>query len=211
MGKLGPLPAGVGMTQLALGRKSCCNMIWIVRLYVIFLMTAEAVLVFGCKTGLPVALDTIESPVDTLQSITGSSGMIPLVRRDILPGECGVTICAMAAESELISVILTAFPMANLTSRRGSFEDVIQMAFAAGDSPVSSGEGEIGPVVGFNRPFFDFLLLFLSQADPMSAEPEKNPYQKERKNVAPPARICAISALIYHLFFVFNLVFNHWR
>ena len=99
VGESGTLPVTVvEMTQLALGRKSCRTMIRLSSLSVILLVTAEAVNFIHHKSRLSMALDTVESPVDALQRIAGYCYVIPLVWRDILPGECGVAVGTVAAK-----------------------------------------------------------------------------------------------------------------
>ena len=160
MGEFGSLPAvGVEMTQLALSGKSCRDMIRLSGFCVIFLMAAKAVYPVHHKTRFAMALDAVESSVDSFQRITGHCEMIPFVRRNILPGESRVAITAVRSKPELVAVILAAFPVANLACCRSSLKDFVLVALSARDGAVSPRERKVGLIVFLHGPALDVLLL----------------------------------------------------
>jgi hypothetical protein len=106
---------------------------------------------------IAMAIGTIQCPVHSFQRISDCRGVIPFVRRYILPGIWSVAIAAVSSQSQLISIILAPFPMAGFAFSGSSFENQTQMAVPTGRGPVFSDEGKIGVVVGLDEILGSFL------------------------------------------------------
>jgi hypothetical protein len=167
--EFGSLPdTGVEMTQLTLGGKSCRDMIRLSNFPVFFFVTAETVDLMDDKTGIPMTLDTVESAVDSFQNITGCGGVVPFVRRYVLPAKWGMAVAAVAAQSQLVSVILAALPVTSLACSGCTLKNFVQVALCARNGAVPPREREVGSIMRLDRPFLHCLFLFLPQSKPMS-------------------------------------------
>jgi hypothetical protein len=161
----------IEMAKLTLRGEYGGLVIWLLCLPVIFIMAFKACHFRRVETLLAVAVRTVQGPVHPLQRIPGCRSMVPLVGGHILPRVRRMAVAAMDAQSQLISVILSALPMAGFTFPRSSFENQAKMAFPTGGDSVFTNKREIGIVMGFHSPLLRILLLLTA---PM--HPSEDPY-----------------------------------
>ena len=190
------------MTGDAVGGEARQNVVRFLGAPVILFMTGHA----GRKNRLEifaVAFGTVQGLVDPLQMEPGYGKVVPLVRRHVLPGRRSVAVLAVGAELEPIAVILPPVPVAGFADRRRPLEDALDVAFGAGDRPVMADEGEIGPVMGLDRPFPDVgsglgrrLLLPCSPSPPGQSQKEE-----PAKTAVPAAGVNLFDAFMMFLIF----------
>lgn len=170
----------IEMAKLALWRETGGLMVRIPCFFIILFVTVQAGYSRSIEAILAMTLYTVQRPVLALQRIAGRCRVIPLVRRDIFPGVRSVAVAAMRPQPELITVILTALPVAGLTLSRSSLEYQIQMTVGTGSGPVFPYKGKIGVVMGLHRPL-RLNLLFLSYALPLSEDPKRSESDKNEQ------------------------------
>ena len=115
----------IEMAKLALGREAGGLMVRIPCFFIILLVTIQTGYGRSVEAILTMTFNTVQRPVLALQRIAGRCRMIPLVGGYIFPGEGSVAVAAMRPEPELITVILSALPVAGLTLSRSSLEHQI--------------------------------------------------------------------------------------
>lgn len=103
------------------------------------------------------AVGAILDPVDTFEPESGDVSVIPLGRRNELPGLGCMTVPAVQAELEPITIVLAPLPVAGLAGLGCALKDPLEVALDAGNGPVFTDQGKIRFVVGFDRPLGNVL------------------------------------------------------
>ena len=110
-------------------------------------------------------LGALNGSMGTLQPETGHQLVIPRTTNDLLPALRRVTVLALTAQLQTVSVILSSNPVASLTRLGSALDDSVDMALAALDRPVSAHQGEVRVVVGLD----EVLWLILAGRDRLRA------------------------------------------
>ena len=96
------------------------------------------------------ALGALNGSMGTLQPKTGHQLVIPRTSNDLLPALRRVTVLALTAQLQTVSVVLSSNPVACFTRLGSALYDSVDMALAALYRPVPAHQGEIRIVVGLD-------------------------------------------------------------
>jgi hypothetical protein len=91
----------------------------------------------------------VERLVDALEPVADVDLVAPETRIDFWVRR--VTI-GQRPEAQSVTVVLTSLPVTDFAVGGRALENKVDVAFPAGERPVFSGEREVRPVVGFDRP-----------------------------------------------------------
>jgi hypothetical protein len=161
----------IEMAKLTLRRKSGSSMIRFLGFFVILIVTVKAGHSQHIEIMLSMTVNTIQCTVHTLQWIPRYRCVVPFVGGYIFPGIWCMTVAAIDSQSEAITIILAAFPVAGFAFGRSPFEYQVQVAIPTGSGAVFPDKREIGFVVGFHGPLIGNL-LFLNDPVQLSKSPQ---------------------------------------
>jgi len=135
------------MAGFAFRRETCGDMIRLLDVLVVRKVTSTALSGNTCESALFVTLSAFGGAMSTLQAKTCHHLVIPATTNDLLPALWRVTVLALAAQLQTVSVILSPNPVAGFTCLGSALYDSIDMALSAFHRSVPAHQGEIRIVV----------------------------------------------------------------
>jgi hypothetical protein len=160
------------MTDLAIRGEADRHMIGLLRTLMIVEMTSGTRRRCSHERAAAVAPGAFRGSMRALETEARGGLVIERATENLLPALRRVTLFAMAAQLQPVSVILPSDPVALLTFSRRALNDTVQVALATLDGAMPAHQGEIGIVVGLNEISRLFLARFGdSSVDPSEGDP----------------------------------------